>query len=93
MVPSLREPDAFDYGVVAALTLSLYLQFPWRPAVRRTLRGAVGAVSVATTNLPETVATLLSLSPTFGENYAVAMVVLFVAVAFAVIGVVPYKFG
>ena len=37
----MREPDALDYALIAAVTLLAYLHLPWRPAIRWTLRGWV----------------------------------------------------
>lgn len=40
----MRELDAFDYALVAAVALLGYLQLPWRPAIRRHLRALVAAL-------------------------------------------------
>lgn len=37
----MREPDALDYALICAVALLAYLHLPWRPAIRRTLRGWV----------------------------------------------------
>ena len=34
----VRERDVVDYGLVSAVTLLVYLQLPFRPEIRETLR-------------------------------------------------------
>lgn len=86
MTPLLRDPDAFDYAVVGALALLFYLQLPWRPAIRRSLRGAVATIALS-------FETATSVSLTLGSDYAIVLLILFVAVALSAIGIIPYKFG
>lgn len=42
----LRDRDAIDYLVVGVVTVLVYLELPWRPAIRRWLRD-VAATLVA----------------------------------------------
>lgn len=85
-----RDLEAFDYAVVAALSLLFYLELPWRPAIRRTLRGTVagvvGAVAAVVDGLTSTTLQL-------GPNYIALVVLLGTFVAIAIIALVPYRFG
>ncbi|MFC4357950.1 hypothetical protein ACFO0N_08315 [Halobium salinum] len=51
----MRELDTFDYAVVAAVAALAYVQLPWRPAIRRTLRETVARLAAAASTVVGTV--------------------------------------
>ncbi|QLG27627.1 hypothetical protein HUG10_08705 [Halorarum halophilum] len=70
-----RERDVVDYAVVSAVTLLLYLQLPFRPEIRETLRWTATELQLRIEESPEAVvAAFIIFVALFGGAFVLGMV-------------------
>ena len=71
----MRQRDAVDYALLSAVTLLVYLQLPFRPAIRRVLRGAAGTAVRYAEGSPTAVASIsLVVGAVVAGGFVLAMV-------------------